>query len=894
MGAFSLLDRWRRRLLAARHNSHTALDEEMRFHIEEAIAAKVDAGMEPAVARRAVMVEFGAMENMREEAYRLRPGWLFELCWRDAQYALRGFRRSPAFAVTAVVTLALAIGATTAVFSVVDRILFRPLPYADDTRVVSLGLSQPLQKMEFTLGGFFFDWQEHQQPFMALTYQRGSQQHGCELTEANARNLQCARVAQNFLSVFGVEPVLGRNFLPEEDFPHGPAVALLTYGLWRSRYSCDPGVVGKTIAIDGTSRKIVGVLPANFQMPRLEDVDVVLPAAVDVGAQHTENSGIGIPLWAYARLKPGVSVEQAKAALGPLYRHTQDWIPAQIRKGFFLVVRPVRELEMQEATGAAWVLLAAVGAVLLIACANVAGLFSARGAARERELVVRAALGASRARIAGQAMVEALLLAVAGAVAGYGLAAGLLRAFVAIAPAGVPFLEKAQMDLRIVAFAALMTLGCALVFGLMMAMQRPRPIAELSRGVAGGSRLRVRRTLVVTQIAVSVVLASGALLLLKSFRNLESQKLGFTSDGLVTVRVTLNWLRYATGEDLKRFYLRAETALKTLPGISNVAIVNSLPPDDKSWHAGSNLDAMHVLGTPVSQTGTGIAAPAIERKVTPAYFAMLGIPIVEGSGFSEAERDAPGERMVVSRLLAKRFFPHGNAVGQRIEFQVCNPYCSLGSGPVYTVDGVAEDVKNAGLAGKSMPEYYILQTAHTEWSTHSFLVVRSELPVAGLTQEIEKKIAEIDPMMPVEVESMSRRIDRLADRPRFETALLGFFALVGLVIAVIGLYGVAAYTAARRTQEMGVRIALGATRAVILRIAAWEGLRLVLAGCVLGVGGALMTTQVLRSLLYEVEPRDPGMMGLAVGLLAVTALAATMIPARRAMRVDPVEALRQE
>lgn len=889
-GLRQLWNGWR----AAQRNSREALDEEMRFHIAEAIAAKVEEGMDPGAARRAVMVEFGGIEASREEAYRLRPGWLVELFWLDAKYALRGFRRSPAFAVTATLTLALAIGATTAVFSVVDRILFRPLPYADDSRVVSLGLSQPLQKMEFTLGGFYFDWAAHQQPFTEMTYERGAQAHGCELTEASPRNLQCARVAQNFLPVFGVQPILGRNFLPEEDLPHGPAVALLTYGLWQSRYNRDPGVVGKSIAIDGASTKIVGVLPASFQMPRLDDVDVVLPAAVDQAAQHVENSGIGIPLWAYARLKRDVSVEQARAAMGPLFRHTQDWIPAQIRKGFFLVVRPVRELEMQEATGAAWVLLVAVAAVLLIACANVAGLFSARGAARERGLAVRAALGASRARLAGQAMVESLLLAVAGAVGGCLLAAGLLRVFVAIAPAGIPFLEKARLDLRVAGFVVLMTLGCALVFGLMTAMQRPRPIAELSRGVAGGSRLRLRRTLVVAQIATSVVLASGALLLLKSFRNLESQKLGFTSNGLMTVRMTLNWRRYGSSEDLKRFYLRAEAALKTLPGVSGVAITDSLPPDDKSWHGASTLSSMHVLGTPAPQMGVGVGEAVMERKVTPEYFRLLGIPMVTGSGFSEAERDAPGERIVLSRILAKRLFPQGGAVGRRTEFLVCNPYCALGSGPAYTVEGVAADVKNAGLGGQSTPEYYLLQAAHTDWSSHSFLVVRSELPVATMAPEIERRVAEIDPMAPVEVESMNRMIDRLADRPRFETALLGFFAVAGLVIAVIGLYGVAAYSAARRTQEMGVRIALGATRAAILRIAAWDGVRLVLTGSVMGIVAALMVTQLLRSLLFGVGPRDPWTLAAAAGLLGVTAMLATLIPARRAMRIDPVEALRQE
>ncbi|HTJ30261.1 MAG TPA: ABC transporter permease [Acidobacteriaceae bacterium] len=875
-GLRQLWNGWR----AAQRNSREALDEEMRFHIEEAIAAKVEEGMDPGAARRAVMVEFGGIEASREEAYRLRPGWLVELFWLDAKYALRGFRRSPAFAVTAILTLALAIGATTAVFSVVDRILFRPLPYADDSRVMSIGLSQSLEKQEFTLGGFFFDWRAHQQPFTDITYERGT--YGCNLTEVNPRNLMCGLVAQNFLTVMGVQPVLGRNFLPEEDLPHGPAVALLTYGLWLSRYHRDPGVVGKTIPIDGTSTKIVGVLPANFQMPRLDDVDVVLPAAVDQAAQHVENSGIGVPLWAFARLKPGVSVDQARAAMMPLFLHVPDWIHPEDRvifeKDFHLVVRPVREREMQEAIRAAWVLLAAVIAVLLIACANVAGLFSARGAARDRELAVRSALGATRMRIAGQALTEALLLAMAGALAGFALAAGLLRIFVAIAPAGAPFLEKARLDLRVAAFAVVVALLCTVVFGLLTSMQKPRPIAEVSRGVAGGSHLRLRRTLVVAQIAVSVVLATGALLLVKSFHNIEAQKLGFQSDGLVTVRVTLNGRRYASSEEYKRFYLRAEAELRSLPGVSGVAITNSMPPDDKSWHQGARFDELQVAGQPAPAKGMGGAV--MVRKVTPEYFPLMGISMIAGRGFAEMEREMPADRVVISAMLAQRLFPNGGAVGQRINDK--------------TVEGVAANVKNAGLDGQDLPELYDLQAAHADWNWHSLFVVRSGLPLATLEPEIEKQIAEIDPMAPMEVESVSRMVDRLADRPRFETALLGFFALAGLVIAVIGLYGVTAYSAARRTQEMGIRIALGATRAAILRIAAWEGVRLVLAGSGVGIVAALMVTQLLRSLLFGVGPRDPWTLAAAAGLLGVTAMLATLIPARRAMRIDPVEALRQE
>ncbi|HEV2215799.1 MAG TPA: ABC transporter permease, partial [Terracidiphilus sp.] len=366
------------------------LDSHLTMHTEDGIRA----GLSPEAARRQALIQLGGAETTRQ-AYREQRTlpWLENLL-RDVRYALRGFRRNPVFAITAIATLALGIGATTAVFSVVDRILFRSLPYAHDDRLVSVGLVQSLEKQEFTLGGFFYEWRDNQKPFTSMTFERGL--NACNLTEANPVHLQCARVAQTFLPTFGISPELGRNFLPEEDLPNGPKVALISDGLWMSRFNRDPNVLNKTIDLDGHPVRIVGVLSKDFEMPRLQPTDIVLPATMDVAAQHTVNSGIGFPMWAFARLKPGVSIAEAKAEMEPLYRHTQQWIPAEFRKEFLLQIRSIRDRQMQDAYTAAWVLLGAVLAVLMISCANVASLFSARGAARARELAVRSALGASR------------------------------------------------------------------------------------------------------------------------------------------------------------------------------------------------------------------------------------------------------------------------------------------------------------------------------------------------------------------------------------------------------------------------------------------------------------------------------------------------------------------
>ncbi len=358
---------------------------------------------------------------------------------------VRGFRRNPVFTVTVVVTLMLGIGATTAVFSVVDRILFRALPYAHADRLVSVGLVQSLEKQEFMLGGFYYDWRANQRPFEAMTAENAVTGE-CDLTEGNPAQLSCPRVEASFLPTLGISPVLGRNFLPEEDRPGGPKVALISYGLWMTHYNRDPGVLNKTIDIDGKPVRVVGVLPKEFEMPRLQAADVLFPLAANEATDRKSNSGLGGPKRVFARLKPGVSVEQARAELEPLFEQTQKWIPAEIRSNFKLKVRSLRDRQMQDVRLTAWVLLGTVFAVLLIACANVASLLMARGAARQRELAVRSALGASRARLVCQALTEALALSLGGAVAGWILAQGLLHIFLALAPAGIPYLDRVHID----------------------------------------------------------------------------------------------------------------------------------------------------------------------------------------------------------------------------------------------------------------------------------------------------------------------------------------------------------------------------------------------------------------------------------------------------------------
>jgi predicted permease len=864
------------------------LESHVQMHTEDGIRA----GLTPAEARRQALIRLGGAEQTRQ-AYRERRTlpWLENLL-RDVRYALRGFRRNPVFTITVIATLAVGIGATTAVFSVVDRILFRSLPYAHDDRIVSVGLVQSLEREEFTLGGFFFDWRDSQKPFEAFASQ-GTMLHACDLVEANPAQLNCIHAQAGFLPLLGISPALGRNFLPEEDRPNGPRVALISYGLWQDHFNRDAGILNRTIDVDGSPARVIGVLPKGFELPTLQVPDVMLPLALNEGL---ERKGMpGTPMRTFARLRTGVSIAQARAEMEPLFVHTQEtFLPGPLRKDFHLSIRSLRDRETKDVQLSAWILLASVLAVLLIACANVAGLMMARGESRERELAVRSALGASRGRLIRQALTEAALLSLAGAAAGIILAEGLLRVFLKLAPTGIPFLTRAGVDLRIASFTVLLALLCGALFGILPALQKPRAVALAARSTNSRRRTVLRRSLVAGQIAVSLVLLSGAVLLLKSFQNMEEQSLGMQTHGVLTARIALPGFRYDTSEKKMAFYLQAEAAVRRLPGIRAVAFSDSLPPG--GWNSGMRYADLAVAGKPHPPQGTG--GSIVDRGVTPDYFRALNIPIVRGRGFAEEDRSSGEYRVVLSRLLAARMFPGADPIGQRIQR---NP-----DGMPFTVVGVAENVKNGGLREEDEPEIYFLRrNVQQDWGGRApgaevmsgavpLMIIDTVLSPKAVTPWVRSQIAEIDSTVPVETETLNQTVSKLADRPRFETALLSFFAFCGVLMAVIGLYGVIAFVAAQRTQEIGVRMTLGATKLDILRLIAGEGLRLIVVGGILGLGASLATARLLKSLLYNVGPHDPGTYVAAALLLAVVALAATLIPAQRAASIDPMQALRME
>lgn len=802
-----------------------------------------------------------------------------EILAQDLRYAVRGVLRAPLFAAAAILTMALAIGAGTAVFSVVDRILFRSLPYPQSDRLVSVGLTAPIVSQEFMLGSDYVEWRKRQVPFQAITSWTGVVD--CDLTEANPARLACAQVEANFLPALGIQPLLGRNFTADEDRPGAPRAAMLSYGLWRSRFGGDPQAAGKTLPLDGQSVTIAGVLPPEFEMPSLEHADILVPQVLDEAAQRRPNTGR--VLRSIARLRPGITPAQAASALQPLFEESLQFVPPQFRNEVKLRVRSLRDRQIQDSRLASWILFGAVLAVLLIACANVANLLLARATARRRELAVRTALGAGRVRLVRQTLTESLLLALIGGAAGCALAAIFLGVFVAIAPQGIPRLQQATLDLRVLLFTLLVSVLSGILFGLAPALERPRAEALTGWRALGGRHHFFRHALVAAQICGSLILLTGATLLSRSLWNLQNQPLGMQTERVLTASIALGQKTNAQPDRQLAFFEQLENRLARLPGVEQFAMSDSMPPGGIS--RSTIYAAINVQGRTPMPEGTG--GMVTWRRVTPGYFKALGIPMLRGRGFEEQDRDPHRDVVIVGDALARRLFAGREPIGQQIQ--------PGRSGPWLTVVGVAGNVKNSGLMDRDDPEFYVVRKHAPESAGASATaILRGALAPQAMAQWIRAEVAALDPAVPVNIESLDQGVGKLAQRPRFNAWVLTLFALVGLLLAAIGLYSVMSFLVAQRTPEIGLRMALGATPGAAGRLVLGHAARWTAAGALAGVVGALMAARLLESMLFHVPASDPWSLAAAVFVLIATALIAAWIPARRAARVDPMEALRQE
>jgi len=857
------------------------LEDEIRAHLDALVDEGVRRGMTPDEARYAARREFGGVEQTRE-AYRDQRGIpFFDALWQDLRFALRLLVKQPGFAVIAILTLALGIGATTAVFSVVDRILFRALPYPHEERLVSFGLLAPIERDEFMLGASYVDFRKNPAPFEATTAMAPGGA-GCDVTEQSPERLMCASVEQNLLTTLGVEPVLGRNFTADEDQPNAPHVALISYSLWKSRFGGNPGVLGKTISLDGNPTRIVGVLPSLFELPTLTPADILRPLALDEALQR--RSTPGSVLRTFARLKPGVDVARAIAGLQPFFEQALQGAPPAFRKEIHLSVRLLRDRQVQDARLASWLLFASVLAVLLVACANVTNLLLARAMGRNHELAVRAALGATRGRLIRQALTESLLLSLVGGALGCWIAALLVRTFVSIAPDGIPHLEQAGIDLRVVAFAFAAAVCCVLFFGAVPALQRTEQETLRGKQVSGAARSFLRQGLVAAQIGVSVILLAGAGMLLRSLWNLQRVPTGMATEHVVTAAISLGGYRYPKAEEQVAFFTELEGRLKRLPGVTSLALSDSLPPAGAM--RSTIYAAIEVTGRPPIAEGTG--GMVGWRAVTPDYFPALAIPIVEGRGLRQEDR-APAENpIILNETLARKLFPNESSIGRQLRLFKNN-------GPWRTVVGVAADVKNNGLTAGADPEFFLpwknqpVQTLHA-----ANVILRTPMRPEAVSAWIRSETAGLDPTLPVKIETMTQRVGNLAQRPRFNALLLALFAVVAALLAAIGIYGVVGSMVTQQTREIGVRMALGASPQGILKMVLGNVARWAMGGAAGDLIGAWFAMRVLQSLLFQVRAHDPLPLGVAIVVLLAAALFAAWIPARRAMRVDPMVALRYE
>ena len=812
---------------------------------------------------------------------------------QDLRYALRQLRKSPGFSGIAVLTLALGIGATTAMFSLVDGALFRGLRYPHPEELVSIGVIAPIIDGEFLFAGSYLAWRRQQTPFSGFTSSSGV--NDCDLTDDRPARVTCAAVETTFLPTFGIQPVLGRNFNSEEDRPDAPKVALLSYGLWQTRFGGERSAVGRTLSLDGEATRIIGVLPPDFEFPTLAHVGLVVPQALDESI--VQRNQLGPVVRVYGRIKPGLSIQTAAAQLQPLFRSFVESAPPPFRKVLRLQVRSIRDLQIHDSRLAAWLLLISALALLLVACANSANLAFAHSTGRRHELAVRSALGARRLLLVQQRLTESIVLALLGCAAGCGLAYQLVSGLVSLAPSVIPRLLEAHVDERALLVAVLLSIVAGLASGTIPALEKPSMQMLVAPTTAGTRRARLRQFLIFVQVWMSVILLSGAFLFLRSLCKLQTQPLGMNTQHVVSAELTLGQ-RYPQAAQRLAFFEQLERRLKQLPGIAAVALGDSLPPNPPARNM--PFIALQAEGRPPLSLEQGIGGMVGWRSVTPAYFSVLGIQIVRGRAFTEQDRRAEPKAIIVNQALAERLFPGENTVGKIVR---------LGGSeeprvdPVaFTVVGVTGNTQNQGLGGNPGPEYYVVRR-HTPDdlifrygpdSQRIRIVARSVLHPQTVTRELRDAVAELDPTLPVQSATLSQTISTLAARPRFNAALLMLFAAIGLLLAATGIYGVVSLLVGQRAREIAIRMALGATsstvtRMMVFQISAWIAL-----GTVAGVVCSLAAARWVQALLFGIKPNDPATLaGAAFALLAV-ALFAAYIPARRAAKVDPLVALRYE
>ncbi len=801
---------------------------------------------------------------------------------QDLAYAFRRLRQAPGFTLVAVATLTLGIGANSAIFSVVNAVLLKPLPFPEPDRLVMVSQTWEGRFTRVYSPQNFLDLAAQARSFESLAALDGE---GVTLTGRGApARLEGAAVSAGFFDLLRIRPLLGRAFLPGENETGSHRVVVLGHRLWRERFGSDPSVLGQQVQLDRDSYLVVGVAPPGFSYP--EGTDLWRPLEYD--ERFRAHSRGAWYLGVIGRLRPGVPVEQAREEVGVMAARLAQAYPAA-DEGVGGDVRPLHEAMVRDSRNALLLLLGAVGLVLLIACVNVANLLLARVAARESEIAVRTALGAGRGRLLRQLLTESVLLALLGGGAGLLAAAFSLDALLALQPEGLPRLGEVRVDRVVVAFAVALTLLTGLLFGCFPALQMTRrapaqSLHEGGRGVLTGRGHRLRGGLVVGQIALAMMLLAGAGLLIRSFMRLRSVYPGFPPESALTFRISLPESAYAGDPACAAFFDELLTRLGSLPGVRAAGAVTGLPLNGTRFNLSFEIKGRPPL-PPAQQ-------PSMEVRIaSPDYFKTIGIPLVRGRGFARDDTAQSGQVVLISEAAARRYFPGEEPLGQWITL-------GLGRGPGKPraggqVVGIVGDVKERGLAEENPPEIYV---PHAQYSAHTLdVLLRTAVSPLSLLPSVERVVQELDPELPVARPlTLDTIVARSISEPRFYMVLLGAFAATALFLAALGIFGVMSYAVVQRSRDIGIRVALGADPAHIRRTVLGQALLLAVLGVGAGIGGALALSRAIASLLFNLSPTDPATLGGVAALLASVALLASYLPARRATRVDPLVAVRSE